>query len=141
MRTTRLRQLREELNMTQVEVAPKFNIEQPTLANYESGARKPNVDTLEKMADFYGVSIDYILYRTNDRNGHFTPPDGALSLDDREQNLIAAFRKLTPDDQDIVIGEVKKTLKGYGQAPAVLHSSKPGPVAAESGQEELRQAK
>ena len=44
----------------------KTGIEQALLSKFENGERVPPTETLVKLADFYNVSIDYILCRTND---------------------------------------------------------------------------
>ena len=61
----RLRILRKEKGLTQVSLQMKTGIEQALISKYESGERVPPTDTLVILADFYGVSIDYILGRTD----------------------------------------------------------------------------
>ena len=51
--------------MTQKELGEKLNIPQRTYAYYESGQRTIPPEVLIKLADFYDVSVDYILGRTN----------------------------------------------------------------------------
>lgn len=46
----------------------KTGIEQALLSKYETGERTPPTETLMRLADFYGVSIDYILCRTDNPN-------------------------------------------------------------------------
>ena len=60
----RLRQLRKEHKLTQVELQMRTGIEQSLLSKYENGERTPPTETLIALADFYHVSIDYILCRT-----------------------------------------------------------------------------
>ena len=61
----RLRQLRKAKGYTQIRVQMETGIEQALLSKYENGERIPPTDTLVKIADFYGVSVDYLLCRTN----------------------------------------------------------------------------
>jgi Predicted transcriptional regulators len=63
----RLKKLRKERNLSQDEVGQPLNISGRTVGNYESGEREPSLDTLIKIADFYGVSLDYLLGRSNSR--------------------------------------------------------------------------
>jgi transcriptional regulator with XRE-family HTH domain len=63
----RLKKLRKERNLSQDEVGIPLNISGRTVGNYESGEREPALDTLIKIADFYGVSADYLLGRTESR--------------------------------------------------------------------------
>lgn len=62
---TNLRKLRKERGLTQIALQMKTGIEQALLSKFENGERVPPTDTLLCLADFYGVSIDYILCRTD----------------------------------------------------------------------------
>ena len=62
-----LRKLREEKNMTQIALQMKTGIEQAVLSKYENGSRVPTVETLIILADFFHVSLDYFLCRTDVR--------------------------------------------------------------------------
>ena len=57
----RLRALPEHQEMSQLEVAKKPDIMQNTYSRYERGIREPDYATLKKIANFFGVSIDYLL--------------------------------------------------------------------------------
>lgn len=59
-----LRKLRKERKLTQVELQMRTGIEQALLSKYETGERIPPTESLIILADFYNVSIDYILCRT-----------------------------------------------------------------------------
>lgn len=59
-----LRKLRKERKLTQVELQMRTGIEQSLLSKFENGERIPPTETLIILADFYNVSIDYILCRT-----------------------------------------------------------------------------
>jgi len=60
-----LRKLRKERGLTQISLQMKTGIEQALLSKFETGERVPPTDALLILADFYGVSIDYILCRTD----------------------------------------------------------------------------
>lgn len=62
---TRLKQLRNKKGFTQIAVQMNTGIEQALLSKFENGERVPPTETLLKLADFYNVSIDYILCRTD----------------------------------------------------------------------------
>lgn len=57
----RLRYLRECEELTQKELSEKLGISPSTLAHYESGRRDPGLDMLKKCANYFGVSVDYLL--------------------------------------------------------------------------------
>ena len=59
-----LKILRLNAGLTQISLQMKTGIEQSLLSKFENGERIPPTDTLITLADFYGVSIDYILCRT-----------------------------------------------------------------------------
>lgn len=61
----RLRQLRKKKGYTQIRVQMETGIEQALLSKYENGERIPPTETLVKLADFYHVSVDYLLCRTD----------------------------------------------------------------------------
>ncbi len=61
----RIRDLREDSDKTQIEVAAFLGMKQPQYYRYETGLRDIPSDILIKLADFYGVSTDYILGRTD----------------------------------------------------------------------------
>ena len=61
----RLKELREKKGITQVRLAIELGTNQNNISRYESGEREADYDTLIKIADFFNVSIDYLLYRTD----------------------------------------------------------------------------
>ena len=61
---TNLRLLRKKKGCTQISLMMQTGIEQALLSKYENGERVPPTETLIRLADFFNVSIDYILCRT-----------------------------------------------------------------------------
>jgi len=61
----RIRNLREDSDLTQEEFAKKLNISQRTLSYYESGTRNIPIDVLIRIADYFNCSTDYLLNRNN----------------------------------------------------------------------------
>lgn len=68
----RLRDLREDRDLLQKDIAKVLNCSQVCYSRYESGKRDLPTDVLIKLADFYNVSTDYILGRT-DNTQIYTP--------------------------------------------------------------------
>lgn len=66
----RIRDLREDADLTQRAVGEAINVPQRTYAYYESGQRMIPPRVLIALADFYRVSIDYLLEHTDDRQLH-----------------------------------------------------------------------
>ena len=67
-RYPRIRDLREDHDLTQAQVGQAINVPQRTYAYYESGQRMGPPHVLCALADFYQVSVDYILGRTERKN-------------------------------------------------------------------------
>lgn len=90
----RLKDLRNELKLTQDDLAKKLNIPRGTYAHYELDKRQPDNDTLVKLADFFKVSIDYLFERTEKRTtktevNEFETTEGLTQADlDLVHNLI-----------------------------------------------------
>ena len=63
----RIRELREDNDKTQNDIANYLNMKQPQYQRYETGTRDIPSDILIKLADYYNVSTDYILERTNSK--------------------------------------------------------------------------
>lgn len=59
------KQLRISSGYTQIEMSQKLGISRSTIGMYETGAREPDFETLETIADFFNVDIDYLLGRTD----------------------------------------------------------------------------
>ena len=62
---SRIKQLREERGLTQIELAKILKISNTTLSQYETGARVPSDDIKTALADYFGVSLDFLFGRTN----------------------------------------------------------------------------
>ena len=68
MEFKRIRDLREDADLTQSEIGEKLNLPQRTYAYYEKGERTIPPEVLIKIANFYGVSLDYLLELTDNPN-------------------------------------------------------------------------
>jgi len=62
----RLRFLRAQKGLSQAETARRLNINRITYGQYETGRRHPDYETLQKIADFFNCSLDYLLGREVD---------------------------------------------------------------------------
>ena len=76
------------------DLAPKLCLSASTLSNYTQGIREPDYDTLRRIADYFGVSIDYLL-------GHKTPAE------DDERQLLALFRSFTPSQRRLLLDQAE----------------------------------
>ena len=94
----RFKELRINAGKTQTDIANFLEIKQASYQNYESGITEPSIEKLTKLADFYNVSIDYLVNRPfNNEFGYLT---------EEERLLVANFRQLNAYNQAKIIGEV-----------------------------------
>ncbi len=63
----RLKALRKEKNLRQAEMADLLDLSTSTVGMYEQDRRDPDTKTLNFLADYFGVTVDYLLGRTDDR--------------------------------------------------------------------------
>lgn len=77
----RLKQLRKERNLTTTELGLAVGCSNPAISHYEHGDRKPDPDMLVKFADFFEVSVDYLLGRTDKKTTTWIPKERVLVVD------------------------------------------------------------
>ena len=77
-----LKSLRERNNLSQIELSKRIGLSNVTLSQYEKGVRKPDIQTLTLIAQFFNVSTDYLL-------GNETPPKFKPQLTDKDKKDIA----------------------------------------------------
>lgn len=70
MEMFRLKELRKKKNLSQIKLAMDLNMAQNTISRYENEARQADYETLILFADYFAVSIDYLLGRTEDPTFH-----------------------------------------------------------------------
>ena len=63
----RLRELRLERNMSQQRLAMELSMTQNTISRYENGVREPGIKELIRIADYFNVSLDYLLERSEQK--------------------------------------------------------------------------
>lgn len=79
----RLKQLRKKAGITQAQIGKDFNTTQQSYAQWEKGLRKPSSENLQKLAEYFQVSTDYLLGNTNDP----TPPSDELDFEKVKKSL------------------------------------------------------
>ena len=67
MNINRLKEVREDRDLKQIEVANYLGIKQQQYSEYEIGAVLISIEKLSKLADFYDTSVDYLIGRTDER--------------------------------------------------------------------------
>ena len=102
----RIKELRLAQNLTQIELAKQIQSTSKNIWAYENGAATPPLDILDRIANFFNVSIDYLIGRTDDLGAALIPGD-IFQTTPTEQQLITNFRKLPAQSQEYVYGIIQ----------------------------------
>jgi len=114
MFSERLAKLRKSKKLSQYELAERLNYSRGQLSNYEQGSREPDYSTLCKIANFFGVSVDYLIGHSDEiilskedqfiqdnvfsleelRKKYNVTLDGKETTDEELKNAIALIRSL-----------------------------------------------
>lgn len=106
-----LRSLRKARSLTQDELAERLCITKQALSHYERGTRYPKKETLEAIADFFDVGIDYLVGRS------LSQCCSSYSLEDA--HLLELFHNATPQARDAVILTLESNQIVKSNSPAV----------------------
>ena len=97
----RIKELREELQLTQKEVAEKIDNVQRNVSNWENGTSEPDCENLIKLAELFGVSVDELLGRERAA----VPPEVG------DRRLLRAIRKLNDGQREALL----RLLEAFGE--------------------------
>lgn len=101
----RLREIRIKRGITQEKIAEDLDYSRPTYTAYESGRRRPDNDTLVKIAKFLDVSVDYLLCLTDIENPQDYEQIKSLAGDDPE--LLEILKRFTErEDLKIILKQL-----------------------------------
>lgn len=92
----RLKELRQEKDLTQYEIAKGINTSQRNISRWENGDNEPSSTFIIKLANFFDVSTDYLLGLEDDFGVRTAAPIGD-AYSSEEQRLISVYRSLSPD--------------------------------------------
>lgn len=112
----RLKELREERNLTQKEVSDAIGGSQSNLAKWEKEKIQPAADMIVKLADFFKVTTDYLLGRADDFGNTVISVSAPSSLSSEEIELLDLYRTMTR--------EQKTRFLSYGEGMLGIDSSK-----------------
>lgn len=96
--------LRQSHRMTQEELASALNLSRSRVSMYEVGARCPDFEVLELIADYFNVDMDYLLGRS-DKTTTLQAPAAALSRD--ENKLLSLYRDLNDSGKKMALSQVE----------------------------------
>ena len=85
--------LRKSHNLTQKEIAEHLGISRQAYANYETGTREPDINTILKIATFFDVSVDYLIGKEQEKKTSSKLISGCFTLTPHETAVISAYRE------------------------------------------------
>lgn len=120
MFSERLKRLRMEKGITQKELADRLHISRSTIAGYESLGKEPDGEKLCALADFFGVSVDYLLGVTDSRE--LTSPAPAAAKRPVEAAIAGELGSLSDRQLDRLFGYIQ-ALKELPEGAASQNTS------------------
>lgn len=122
--SSRLKYYRKDNKKTQEDMAKFLGIQRSTYGEYERGKIMPPMDKIQKLADYFNVSVDYLLGNTNFET-HDERKEAATDVDDISKNLKTMIEKLQKeqhaltfdgelldeDSRELLISSLKNSLK------------------------------
>ena len=96
-----LKKLRQEYGISQQKLADIILVSQQSVNKYENKDIEPDIDTLIKIADFFGISLDYLVGRTEIRE--MADRDRMSDLSSDEAKAVREYRKLTDKQKKCII--------------------------------------
>lgn len=93
----RLLELRTERGLSQRAMAKELHVSQGTYNNWENSNTQPSIEQLITLANFFEVSVDYLVGNSEESGATFTAP-----LTQKQRAVLQAFDSATPEIQDAI---------------------------------------
>lgn len=113
----RLRDLREDADLKQEDIAKILHISKNTYSMYERGIRTIQTEMIIELAKFYKVSIDYITGLTNNKRG-------LNNLDEEQEHILNTYRQLTNKNKGKVETYMEMLLERQAEESAITRGRK-----------------
>lgn len=112
----KIKELRKKKGISQAELASKLNVVRSTICQYEKGTREPSYEVLQKLADFFDVSVDYLLGRKEslqkEMPAGFTSDISQFENDLRKVNFpVDKWTQLSDEQQRILLSTIENFIK------------------------------
>ena len=91
--------LRKSSGLTQAEFAKKIGVSRSAIGNYEKGVRRPDFETTEAIADYFNVSLGYLMGRDESDKELYDRYREQLFAREKEKKIIELYRKLNTEGQ------------------------------------------
>ena len=92
----RLAKLRDSLNLSQSEIAKRLGMARTTYAGYENGSREPDLKTLNKLAEFFGVNLNWLITGSD------------YKMTEEDEQLLRIFNDLNERDQEYMLDIMRR---------------------------------
>lgn len=102
----RLKELRLKFDEQQKEIAEQFNVSRGMVSQWEQGKHYPEASKLIEIAEYFKVSIDYLMGLEKENRISKTDPNNSLT--DEEKEIIDMYRKLPPDLKRVIFATEKQ---------------------------------
>ena len=107
-----IKELRTNTGLNQTVVANSLGLQYFTLGKWEQGRAEPSIEDLTKLADFFNVSIDYLVGREDDFGNITVSGQSTDQLTKDERELLSCFNELGPFERDAILIQIK-ALSGH----------------------------
>lgn len=119
MEVVRLKQLRNEKHLSQKDFAKAMQVSPSTVGMWEQGRNEPSHEMLKHIADYFGVSTDYLLGRNS----------GSCSLTKLQKSLLDGFNALNSEGQNLImsmLGSLKMSHAKQSSSVGVIQKNSGG---------------
>lgn len=114
----RIKNLRKERNLTQQTISDRIGIAVQAFSRYEREEREPDIATLKALADFFCVSIDYLVGADERRY----PNSPAAELSEDEKELLSIYKDLSDNGKNILLANARNTAQFDVKAATIKKS-------------------
>lgn len=110
----KIRRLREEMNLNQLELSKILNISNTTLSQYESGNRTPSDDIKKAIAEYFDVSLDYLMGQSNIRNPYNQMPGRFNRTNNTDNNDLTLPDEFSTPEEAMKFLLEQNVIMGFG---------------------------
>lgn len=119
---SRLKERRESLGITQVQLAEKLGVTKGAVGNYEIGLSSPKAEILYKVFDVLGCDANFLF------QDEMEDPKELATLDEKEYPAMSKYRRLSPEEQTRIDAMIDRVLSGQPMPENTIMPKKPAPT-------------
>lgn len=125
MISTRLKSLREDADLSQKELAKLLGVSPSTIGMYEAGKRTPDSEMLTRICDFFNITVDYLIGRSNIKNPKCSTynKEEQNPITDDEKNILNLYKKLNDKDKAKFEGMMELKISEYEDSKKIISST------------------